>query len=363
MKSRKDFLVMLVIVLMFAVTCASVSDGINERIVNAEIERVFRGFSMTEAVIISQRGIDLEGYYPDGKISIVKDKETGNYIAFWGEFDNHRTIADTTYLEYHISRVRQSNRVYGRSFDRQAGFNDGGSWFIGVHRLQDGRLAGFFHAESHWPVGDGAYKSIGVTYSSDNGLTWESGKKILNANYKKAATAEWGALGDGCVVYNEERNQFIAYYSGDTGNKSFKICMAVSSDPAGAPETWYKWDGTDFTIEGYNNNTGVGGRDIAIEGLQHIAGANPSVMWNTYLQKWIMVYHGWNRVIYFSTSYDGLVWDTPMPITDANERAWYPNLISESSDTIGGQIVRLYYARFHSNLSTRDMAVRTITFE
>ena len=323
----------------------------------------WRNFSMTEAVIISQSGIEAEGYFPDGKISIIKDETTRKYIAFWAEYISFRTEADTPYLENHISQVTLENSVFGIGFDEQDGFNEGGSWFIGVHRLADSRLVGFFHAESHWPVGDGAYKSIGVTYSSDNGLTWESGKKILNANYKKATTAEWGALGDGCVVYNEERGEFIAYYSGDTGNKSFKICMAVSSDPAGAPGTWKKWDGRNFTTEGYNSNTGVGGRDIAIEGLQHIAGANPSVMWNTYLQKWIMVYHGWNRVIYFSASYDGLVWDTPMPITDTTERAWYPNLISEIGDTIGGQIVRLYYARFHSNLSTRDMAVRTITFD
>jgi len=279
--TRKKILFGLSVILIFGATCTT-----------AEIAQVFSGFSLTEAVVISQRGIDLEGYYPDGKISIIKNDAAGEYIAFWGEFDNHRTVADTPFLEDHISQVRLENRVYGRSFDSQAGFNDGGSWFIGVHRLQDGRLAGFFHAESHWLVGDGAYKSIGVTYSSDNGLTWSQGEKILSADYPKAATAEWGALGDGCVIYNEDRGQFIAYYSGDTGNKSFLICMAVSSDPAGAPGTWYKWDGADFTIEGYNSVTGVGGRDVPISGLRHHAGANPSVMWNSYAQvcKWLTKY-------------------------------------------------------------------------
>jgi len=77
-----------------------------------------------------------------------------------------------------------------------------------------------------------------------------------------------------------------------------------------------------------------------------------------------MVYHGWDpRVIYFSSSNDGLFWETPVAITSANERAWYPNLIGDEGDTVGGQSVRLYYARFHANLSSRDMAMRTITFE
>ena len=31
-------------------------------------------------------------------------------------------------------------------------------------------MVGFFHAESHWSSGSGAYKSIGVTYSDDNAL-------------------------------------------------------------------------------------------------------------------------------------------------------------------------------------------------
>jgi len=347
---------LLLAVIMFGITvigCGNEDENVNSI-----------DFSISNAVIISQEGIDLAGYFPDGKISIVKDNTTNKYISFWGEWVSYRTVANTPYTEDHISQIKYTNRVYGKDFDAQEGFNDGGSWFIGVHRLTDERLAGFFHAESHWSAGDGAYKSIGVTYSSDNGLTWDNGVKILNANYLRATTAEWGGLGDGCVVYNEEREQFIAYYSGDTGNKNFLICMAASSDPAGASGTWKKWDGNNFSLTGYDSVTGVGAKCIPIKGLQDIGGANPSVMWNSYLKKWIMVYHQWDpRVIYMSVSSEGLNWSTPKAITNANEeRAWYPNLISEFGDTIGGQTIKLYYARFHDNLSTRDMVMRTITF-
>jgi hypothetical protein len=323
----------------------------------------WRNFSMTEAHIISQNGIDLQGYFPDGKISIIKDETTKKYIAFWAEFISYRTEADTPYLEDHISQITQDNRVFGAGFDAQDGFNDGGSWFIGVHRLPDSRLVGFFHAESHWTEGM-AYKSIGVSYSSDNGHTWTKGEKILNVDYLKPATPKWSGLGDGCVVYNEKRGQFICYYSASAGG-DYRICMAVSSAPTGASGTWKKWDGRDFTADGYNHTSGIGGSDTQIIGLQSHPGANPSVLWNSYLQKWVMVYHGWDRVIYMSSSNDGLVWENPVALTNINkETAWYPNLIGNNGDTNGNEILRLYYARNQdSSTGIRELAMRTLTYK
>ena len=42
------------------------------------------------------------------------------------------------------------------------------------------------------PAPNVIYKSIGVTYSSDNGHTWTKGERILNVDYPKPATPrEW----------------------------------------------------------------------------------------------------------------------------------------------------------------------------
>jgi len=324
----------------------------------------WRNYSLSEPVTISQAGIALQGYFPDGKISIIKDETTEKCIAFWAEFISYRTEADSPYPEDHISQVKPGNSVFGWGFDQQDGFNDGGSWFIGVHKLADGRLAGFFHAESHWPQGEGAYKSIGVAYSSDNGYTWTAGARILNVDYPKPATAGWKGLGDGCVVYNEKRGQFLCYYSASAGG-DYRICMAASSDPLGAPGTWKKWDGKDFTVDGYNSTSGVGGKDTQITGLQSHTGANPSVLWNSYLQKWVMAYHGWDRVTYMSSSSDGLVWENPVALTSLNkETAWYPNLIGDNGDTNGGKVIKLYYSRNQdSSTGIRELALRTLTFK
>lgn len=319
-------------------------------------------FSITDPVITSQQGIDMAGYWPDGKISAVKDGTSGKFTLYWGEKYSIRTAGSTPFPEDHINQVLRKNRVFGLGFNEVAGFYDGGAWFIGVHELDDGRLAGFFHAESNWG-GLMAYKSIGVAYSSDNGHTWTEGKKILNVNYQKPTKARWSGLGDGCVVYNERIKQFVCYYSAYAGGGDYKICMATSADPSGAPETWKKWDGEHFSVIGYSSKSNIGGVDHEIAGLTTRSGSNPSVLWNEYLQRWVMVYAGWNKVLYMSASEDGIEWERPIAITDAaKEAAGYPNLISEYGDLVGGSVIKLYYGRNQNAAGVRQFAYRNITY-
>ena len=332
---------------------------------NPEIAGEWDQFTLSEKSVVSQEGIDMKGYWPDGKISVLQMSE-GRYVCFWGEKYSYRTMADTPYPEKHISMVQVANRVFGQGINDVEGFSDGGGWLTGVYPLKDGRMAGFFHAESHWRGNSGghAYKSIGVAYSSDGGVTWTKGDKILNVDYLKPQSPQWSGLGDGCVVFNSARNQFICYYSANDGS-DYKICMAVSDDPAGASGTWKKWDGVGFTGTGYDSATDMGGKDVSIVGLRSVAGANPSVMWNKYRQKWIMVYASWSKILVMSFSEDGITWSNPIEIIGKNfsEAAGYPNLISSSGDAEGAKIVHLYYASNQRSNGTRDLAHRVITYK
>lgn len=315
-------------------------------------------FLISEPKVISQVGIPFQGYWPDGKFCFLPEENGDGWVCYWGEGDTFRTKARTTLLEDHIASNGWQT-VIGRDVNRIEGFNDGGSWMIGIRRLKSGKLVGFFHAESWWSNDGTAFKSIGVTYSSDNGMTWEQGKRILAPSYSKPQEPSWVGLGDGCVVWNANRQQYICYYQEvEAGG----ICMAASSDPDGTPGTWKKWDGEDFTLEGCNQETQIGGRPVLIEGLKSVCGSNPSVMWNDYLQKWMMVYTKWGGDIYLSLSIDGIDWSVPILILTEPIKPLYPNLVSEEGDLVGGKRVRLYYSKDQQENGIRQLAYREIEF-
>ena len=298
------------------------------------------------------------GYFPDGNINVLEI--SSSYYAFWGMYRNYRSISNSPLLQNHIGQLNPTVSVFGgRQPDNGSsnGFNDGGMWLIGVKELDDGRLAGFFHAESHWyprsTNGWLAYKSLGVAYSSDNGLTWGTPELILKHSNNKPASPEWSGLGDGCVIYNHLNNKYYTYYTPVSGSVS--LSMAVSSNPNGGAGTWSKWYNGSFS------QPGIGGLETPIAELSNNPGANPSVHWNTYLNKFIMVWHGWNEKLYISASIDGEVWETPQLLLDEGAKTWYPVIVGSSS-TVGGQTVTLYYGNNFQPDGRRTLSYRTITF-
>lgn len=211
----------------------------------------FGSYKMSDRIDIPQKdGIPRKGYWLDGKITAFKPSwDKNRFVLFWSaDASLMQTGLRTPWLEDNINDLKEEMAVIGNSVNPQKGFTDGGQWFIGVHELSGGKLAGFFHAESHWPNQSGAYKSIGVSYSDDRGKTWTRGDKILSGNEPKPETSDndgrsYG-LGDGCVVWNPEKSLWICYYSGFCPEThDFCITMAASADPEGKAGTWKKWDG------------------------------------------------------------------------------------------------------------------------
>lgn len=290
-------------------------------------------------------------YYPDGHISVLPDGS--EYIMFWAEFESHRSVGTTQFVEDQTA-LQPGNAVFGRRGNFNT-YDNGGSWLMSVFRRQNDDFIGFYHAEDHWyphTTNDIAWKSIGVTYSNNKGKTWQAGNQIITSATPKPATPTWGGTGDCCVVWDLVNSRWLCYYQENT------ISMAISTDPQGAPGTWKKYYFGGFTEDG------LGGRQSPLPSLASVPGGNPSVHWNTYLLKWVMVWHGWNPTsIYISASDDGITWDTPKSIivSEIGGRAWYPTIIG-NTDVEAGQVAKIYYADIAADFSYRNFKSRTITF-
>lgn len=342
---------------------------------NPEINQIydpktFKDFGFAKVgppnIITLQNSVDHKGYFPDGKISIFKNNINDTYTTYIGTPATVRLESNTSNLEEYINNLTSSNRVFGKGLSTTtSGLDDGGAWFTGVFSLGNGKIAAFYHAESHWEESQSghAYKSVAVTFSEDNGYTWTKGKRIIASDYKKPEEPTWSGLGDCCVVYNDTLKKYICYYSGKYKN-NYYICMAASSNKEDLSTNWKKWNGEDFSIEGCNELTQTGGENVAIKGLSDKAGANPSVMWNKYLNKWIMTYHTWDKSIVASTSKDGINWSKPVTLINSNdELAMYPNLVSEMGDLEGNQILKMYYSSNMNEYGIRELAFRYIIID
>lgn len=325
-------------------------------------------WSVSEAVKVDvPKSVPHGEFLLDGKISVIKNKDSYTTI-YSSAFSMWQDGCSTPWLEDNIGKLTNANKFIGKDVSTlQNGFTDGGMWTIGVHSLAGSKMAAFFHAESHYSSDDCQYKSIGVSYSTDNGKTWDKGTKIISGPEPKPAVGEGGGksygLGDGCVVWNEAKKMWICYYSGYCENPGdFVITMAASTDPEGKPGTWKKWDGSAFTLEACNQNTGLGAKDVKIANLDTYHGGNPSVMYNTELKVWVMAFHSWQRRIVIATSQDGISWEKPIiliGIEDEKGGAMYPNFISLDGDLTSGKSFRLYYSA-NMVTSARDIYYRKI---
>ena len=315
-------------------------------------------FSLSQPTLVpNYPNVPIYPWFPDGHISILRDGPD-RWIMFWAGGESYRSIGDSPYPEDQ-TLLSPSIKVFGGRGG--TGWDNGGSWLNSVFRQSGNTLISFYHAEDHWfPLNPGgiAWKSIAVTHSNDNGLTWSAGEQIITTWKTKPAIPEWGGAGDHSVVWDAEHERWVCFYQEQVENGEAQIHIAVSYDSDGGTGTWYKWDGTDFTIPG------IGGKGTPVPAFIGHEGGNPSVHRNYYLGKWLMVYGGWDGITYLSSSLDLINWDAPIPLvhSDQSGRAWYPTIIGDSGDILAGQMAHLYYADISGDYSSRKFYLRTIHF-
>jgi hypothetical protein len=190
--------------------------------------------------------------------------------------------------------------------------------------------------------------------SGDNGGTWSKVGQIITSSTPKPSKPDWGGAGDGCVVYDKANARWICFYSDNW------IQMAVSTNAIPLPGTWKKYYNGSFSTPG------LGGRETPVPGLSSVPGANPSVHFNTYLQRWVIIWEAWDGSgLYLSTSADLLGWTAPTVLVAATppEQVWYATIIG-SSDVDASRDAMLYYAYWPDvDTGLRQFVGRTIHFD
>lgn len=306
-------------------------------------------------VLKNEARVPIYPWFPDGHISVLPETDGGKNIMYWSGHENYRTSGDFPFPEVQYT-LSPEKSIFGgrRGIER---WDNGGSWLMSVFRQEGDGLVGFYHAEDHWvratnPQGI-AWKSLARTTSLDNGITWSEGELIITSATPKPENPTWGGAGDNCVVWDHINNRWLCYY------QEHWLMMAVSYDVEGKPGTWLKYNNGEFS------QPGLGGESTPIPGISSKPGGNPSVHYNSYLEKFVMVWHSWvSTSIYISTSSDGVVWEEPrlLQANSGPRRAWYPTIIGES-DTKAGKIARLYYADIASGFSSRDFVSKALVFD
>lgn len=243
-------------------------------------------------------------------------------------------------------------------------FDNGGAWLYSAFRQQGDERIGFYHAEDwEWPAGLNfiAWKSVALATSSDNGASWAKHGQILTGSEMKPEEATWGGNGDFSVIYDHVRERWTAFYA------NHFIKMAISEDPAALPGTWFK-----RAADGTFSEPGLGGQGAPVPGLEGHPGGNPSVHFNSFVGKWIMIWHTWHGALpwsgslWISASADLLQWETPILVVPRDAQCahvWYPT-IAGTTDTLAGHAADLSYACFpDSSSNLRDFVTRTIQFD
>jgi hypothetical protein len=240
-------------------------------------------------------------------------------------------------------------------------------WIESVWQAADGTLYGWYHHEKVGvcPGTELTIPEIGALVSYDGGISFSDLGIVLRSSGMKDCSAQNGYFanghGDFSVILDREGRYFYfltGAYGGEVSEQGVAIMrMSINdlADPVG--KVWKYHNG------GWSE-PGLGGQVTPVfqaispwQGSSTDSFWGPSIHWNTYLQKFVILMNrsccaaGWPQEgIYLTTTSDisnPASWSTPVKILDYND--WYPWVLGTGpgeTSAEAGKTVRLFVRNF-----------------
>jgi len=258
-------------------------------------------------------------------------------------------LGDTTAIEY-------DNQV------------NGGRWIEATWRADDGTLYGWYHFEPAGlcPGTSLTAPKIGALRSSDHGAHWkdlgmvmEARSDALDCTAKNGYFA--GGHGDFSVMLDDPQQHlyfFYGAYAGDVREQGVAVARMAWNDRDQPVGKVLKWCDGSFRALGRGGKlTPTFPAFVAWQREDCNAFWGPSVHWNTYLKRYVMLLNrskgkGWvQEGIYISYSTnlaDPMSWSEPVKILDGGR--WYPVVVGldeqpRGTDKLAGRVARFFMGR------------------
>jgi hypothetical protein len=297
-------------------------------------------------------------YFNDSVFPYLPSADGSTNILFWGDAWAHRYAGpDLMHMQPSPGTLVTRVRVGGLPSDSTA-YDSNGDWMNEAHRLSDGSLVAFVHAENHnFATGTGQWNSTGLWISEDDGYTWTDYGRVVGSPQPTNGT-DSGLFGGLNMSEGPIWDAVNQRWFGLDGQVPF-----VSYDVHGMPGTWLAKDSSgNFTIK-VDPTKPLSGATKVVGLPSSIAGG--SISWNTYLDEYVMVYtcNGDNTNVHISFSLDGMAWGGNGIVAwePSGGTVSYPQIVG-STDQLGGQTLFLVYDRQPATGgNNKDIVARQVT--
>ena len=296
-------------------------------------------------------------------------------------------ISGRNFLFVMMSMAGQPSRTWGLGLTglgtpRQVALGDwpeGGIWMEAIVRDDAGTWYGYYHNEVPAAMcrapGEKVLPRIGAARSLDQGATWEPLGLILEApprTYNCATDNKYfvGGVGDFSVQLDPQSQDLYFFYSlylrapGQQGIGVARLAWADRDDPSGKITVWRNRTWLPATGIGtspprwiYPAASPIFPAAESWHDDDQLVNAfwGPSVHWNTYLSKYVMLLNRAKDVdfnqegiyVSFASGIDNPAeWSAPAKILNGGR--WYPQVMGietgSGTDKTAGQIARFYMA-------------------